>query len=171
MKLTDLFLADLEREVPASRRVLERIPDGRYDWRPHPKSMQMGYLSTLVATMPAWIDTMVNQDGLDFAPKDGSKYEARELRTSGDLVKALEEAVEKARAALKGTTDEHLMTSWKLLAGGHLISEIPRYIQIRDGALNHWAHHRGQLSVYLRLNDVPVPSIYGPTADEGLGPR
>ena len=111
---------------------------------------------------------MVNQDGLDFAPKDGPKYEAPELRTSRDLVQALEESVARARAALAGTTDAHLMTTWKLLAGGHLISEIPRHIQIRDGALNHWAHHRGQLSVYLRLNDVPVPSIYGPTADEGM---
>ena len=171
MKLTDLFLADLEREVPASRRVLERVPDGSYDWKPHPKSMQMGYLSTLVATMPSWIDSMVNQDELDFAPKGGSKYKAPELRTGSELVQALEESVAKARAALKGTTDEHLMTTWRLLAGGHVVAEIPRHIQIRDGVLNHWAHHRGQLTVYLRLNDVPVPSVYGPTADEALGPR
>jgi uncharacterized damage-inducible protein DinB len=171
MKLTDLFLADLEREVPASRRVLERVPDGSYDWKPHPKSMQMGYLSTLVATMPSWIDTMVNQDELDFAPKGGSTYKAPELRTDAQLVQALEESVEKARAALKGTTDEHLLTSWRLLAGGHVVAEMPRHIQIRDGVLNHWAHHRGQLTVYLRLNDVPVPSVYGPSADEGLGSR
>jgi uncharacterized damage-inducible protein DinB len=171
MKLTEIFLADLEREIPASRRVLERVPDGSYDWKPHPKSMQMGYLSTLVATMPSWIDSMVNQDELDFAPKGGSKYKAPELRTGGELVQALEESVAKARAALKGTTDEHLMTTWRLLAGGHVVAEIPRHIQIRDGVLNHWAHHRGQLTVYLRLNDVPVPSVYGPTADEGLGSR
>ena len=171
MKLTEIFLADLEREVPASRRVLERVPEGKYDWKPHAKSMPMGYLSTLVATMPSWIDTMVNQDELDFAPKGSSKYKAPELRTGSELVQALEESVAKARAALKGTTDEHLMTTWRLLAGGHVVAEIPRHIQIRDGVLTHWAHHRGQLTVYLRLNDVPVPSVYGPTADEGLGSR
>ena len=171
MKLTELFLADLEREVPASRRVLERVPEGSYEWKPHPKSMAMGYLATLVATMPSWIDAMVNQGELDFAPKGGSKYEAPELRTPRDLVQALEESAGKARAALAGTSDEHLVTNWKLLAGGHVITELPRHVNIRDGVLSHWAHHRGQLTVYLRLNDVPVPSVYGPTADEGLGPR
>ena len=171
MKLTDLFLADLEREVPASRRVLERVPDGSYEWKPHPKSMPMGYLATLVATMPSWIDTMITRDELDFAPKGGSKYEAPELRTPAALVQALEESVGKARAALAGTADPHLLTNWRLLAGGHVVAEMPRHIQIRDGVLNHWAHHRGQLTVYLRLSDVPVPSVYGPTADEPVGAR
>ena len=171
MKLTDLFLADLEREVPATRRVLERVPEGSYDWKPHPKSMPMGYLATLVATMPSWIDSMVTEDELDFAPKSGSEYKAPELRTPHGLVHALEESVEKARVALAGTTDAHLMTNWRLLAGGHVITELPRHVNIRDGVLSHWAHHRGQLTVYLRLNDVPVPSVYGPTADEGPGSR
>jgi uncharacterized damage-inducible protein DinB len=129
----------------------------------------MGYLSILVATMPSWIDTMVNHDELDFAPKGGSGYKPPEIRTAGEYVKALEDSVAKAKAALKGTTDEHLLTTWRLLAGGHVVSELPRHVNIRDGVLSHWAHHRGQLTVYLRLNDVPVPSVYGPTADEGLG--
>jgi uncharacterized damage-inducible protein DinB len=169
MKMKDLFLADLEREIPASRRVLERVPDGRFDWKPHPKSMPMGYLAILVATMPSWIDTMINQPSLDFAPKGGSGYEPPEIKTASEFVKALDDSVAKATAALKGTTDEHLMTTWKLMAGGHVVTELPRHINIRDGVLSHWAHHRGQLTVYLRLNDVPVPSVYGPTADEGLG--
>lgn len=169
MKLTEIFLADLEREVPATRRVLERVPEGSYDWKPHAKSMKMGYLSTLVATMPSWIDAMVNQEGLDFAPKGGSTYKPPELRTSRDLVQALEESVAKARAALKGTTDKHLLTTWKLMAGGHLVTELPRHVNIRDGVLSHWAHHRGQLTVYLRLTGASVPSVYGPSADEGLG--
>jgi len=131
--------------------------------------MPMGYLSMLVATMIGWIDTMVNQEGLDFAPKGGSAHKPPELRTSRDLVQALDGAVAKARAALSGTTDEHLMTTWKLFAAGRQVSEQPRHIAIREGVFNHLAHHRGQLTVYLRLNDAPVPSIYGPTADEPIG--
>jgi uncharacterized damage-inducible protein DinB len=169
MKLTELFLADLDREVPASRRVLERVPEGHYEWKPHEKSMKMGYLATLVATMPSWIDTMVHQPGLDFAPKGGSNYKPAELKTGADLVKALDDSAEKARAALRGTTDEHLKTNWKLMAGGHVVSDLPRHVNIRDGVLSHWAHHRGQLTVYLRLTGAKVPAVYGPTADEGLG--
>jgi uncharacterized damage-inducible protein DinB len=173
MKLTELYLDELDRESTLSRRALERVPEGRYDWKPHEKSMPMGYLSTLVATMLGWIDMMVNQEALDFAPKGGSGYKPQELRTTRELVQALDGAVAKARAALSGTTDEHLMTNWKLMAGGNLIVEQPRYLAIREGVFNHLAHHRGQLTVYLRLNDAPVPSIYGPTADEPLpgGPR
>jgi uncharacterized damage-inducible protein DinB len=167
MRLTDLFLDELERESAPTRRALERVPDGRYDWKPHDKSMTLGYLSTLVATMPGWIDMMVNQDQLDIAPRDGSGYKAPELRTSRELVQAFDGAVAKGRSALAATTDEHLMTWWKLLAAGRVTSDQPRYIAIRDGVFNHLAHHRGQLTVYLRLNDASVPAIYGPSADEG----
>ena len=169
MTLKEIFLADIEREVPASRRVLERVPEGKYEWKPHEKSMKFGYLATLVATMPYWIDTMVNQPELDFAPKGGSNYKPQELKTPQELVKALEDSVAKAQAALRGTTDAHLMTNWKLKAGGHLVSDLPRHVNIRDGVLSHWAHHRGQMTVYLRLLGASVPAVYGPTADEGLG--
>ncbi|HEY7573608.1 MAG TPA: DinB family protein [Thermoanaerobaculia bacterium] len=169
MKTTELLLAELERETPASRRALERVPEGRYDWKPHEKSMPFGYLATLVATMPGWIEMMVTQDQLDIAPKGGSGYKPQELRTSRDLVAALETSVARARAVLSGTTDAHLQTTWKLLAGGKVVSEQPRHLAISDGVLNHWVHHRGQLTVYLRLTGAPVPSIYGPTADEPVG--
>lgn len=168
MKLTDLYLAELEREAPASRLALERVPDGRFDWKPHEKSMPLGYLAALVATMPGWIETMVIRDELDIAPKDPSGYRPPELRTSRELVEAFDSAFAKGHAALRATNDEHLMNPWKLLAGGRLVQEQPRHLAIGDGVLNHWVHHRGQLTVYLRLNDVPVPSIYGPTADEKL---
>ena len=168
MKMTELFLDELDRESAITRRTLERVPEGRYEWRPHEKSMPMGYLTTLVAMMLGWIDSMINQEGLDFAPKGGWGDKPPALRTSADLVKALDEAVAKARAALRGTTDEHLMTKWKLMGGGRVITEQPRYLNIREGVFNHLAHHRGQLTVYLRLNGVPVPSIYGPTADEPM---
>ena len=167
MKLTELILADLERESPLTRKTLERVPDGRYDWKPHEKSMPMGYLGILVATMPGWIDMMVNQDQLDVAPKDaGSGYKRPELRGSRELVPAFDGATAKARAALEGTTDEHLMTTWKLLAGGRVVQEQPRHVAIREGVFLHLAHHRGQLTVYLRLTGAAVPSIYGPSADE-----
>lgn len=166
MKLTELFLAELEREHAPTRRTLERVPDSRYDWKPHDKSMSMGYLTTLIATIPGWIETMINQDQLDVAPKDGPKYKPAELRTAGELVQACDAAFEKARQALKATTDEHLMTTWKMLAGGKVVSEQPRHVAIRDAVLMHMAHHRGQLTVYLRLCGAMVPSVYGPSADD-----
>jgi uncharacterized damage-inducible protein DinB len=167
LKMTDLFLDELKQEAAGTRKVLERVPEGHYDWRPHPKSMGFGYMASLVATMPAWIEAMIKQDELDFAPKDGANgYKPTELRTAAELVAALDESVEKARAALAGTTDEHLQTTWKLKAAGYLVTELPRYSNIRIGVFNHWAHHRGQLTVYLRLNEAVVPSLYGPSADE-----
>jgi uncharacterized damage-inducible protein DinB len=165
MKMTELFLSELESESVGTRRVLEQVPEGRYEWRPHPKSMPLGYLAMLVATMPSWIDFMINRDELDFAPKDGG-FKQPELRTSRELVAAFDESAAKARAALESTTDEHLMTKWKLYAGGHLVTENPRYTNIRLGVFNHLAHHRGQLTVYLRLNEALVPALYGPSADE-----
>ena len=163
-KLTDIFLADLEREARGTRRALERVPDGRADWQPHPKSMSLGRLATLVSGMPGWIDMMINLDELDMAPKENSPRPP-ELTTSAELVAAHESALAKARESLSRTTDEHLMTNWKLLVKGNVVLESPRHIMIRD-TMGHLAHHRGQLTVFLRLLDVPVPAIYGPSADD-----
>ena len=162
MKMTDLFLAELEREAAATRRTLERVPEGRYDWKPHEKSMKLGYLAELVARLPSWPVFMINQDELEL-----TTYKAEPLRTSSELVQALDQGIAESREALANTTDEHLLKSWRMLVGGNVVSEQPRHIALRDGVFNHLAHHRGQLTVYLRLNDVPVPSIYGPSADEG----
>jgi uncharacterized damage-inducible protein DinB len=167
VKMTDLFLADLEREAASTRRALERVPEGRDDWKPHEKSMSLGYLATLVATILGWIDMMVNRDQLDMAPKDAPKFRPKELKTNSELLAALDESVAKARKALENTTDEHLLTAWKFVVGGHVASENPRHIMIRDAVFSHLAHHRGQLTVYLRLNGAAVPAIYGPSADEG----
>jgi uncharacterized damage-inducible protein DinB len=129
--------------------------------------MTLGYLAHLVATMPSWIVTMVNQDELDMKPPDGSTNGRQELRTSRQLVEAFDTNVANALGALTNTTDEHLMTPWRLVAAGRVVSEQPRHIMLRDGVFNHLAHHRGQLTVYLRLNGAVVPAIYGPSADEG----
>ena len=166
LKMTDLFLDELKAEAKGTRRALEQVPEGHNDWRPHPKSMPFGYLASLVATMPRWIDFMINRDELDFAPVGVNENRPPEMRTAAELVAWFDESVEKARAALAGTTDEHLLTTWKLKAGGYLVTEEPRYINIRNGVFNHLAHHRGQLTVYLRLNEAMVPALYGPSADE-----
>ena len=165
MKLTEFFLTELDREVERTRRVLEQVPEGKYQWKPHDKSMIFGYLADMVATMPSWLAMAVNRDELDVAPTDGSTMKQEPKETSAALVSALDKSAADARAALKKTTDEHLMTSWRLLAGGKVVMETPRHEVIQD-TINHWSHHRGQMTVYLRLLGAKVPSVYGPSADD-----
>lgn len=164
MKITDLLIAELEREAVGTRKALERVPEGKDDWKPHEKSMPLGYLSALVATMPGWIEAIVKQDALDLAAP--GEYRTEAAKSNRELLEDFDKAMDRAREALSSTTDEHLMTPWQLKVQGQVVAEDSRYVMIRDSALNHLAHHRGQLTVYLRLNDVPVPSLYGPTADE-----
>lgn len=165
MKWTEFFAAQLEREAPISKRVLDHVPEGRPDWKPHEKSMPLGYLSQLVATMPGWITMSLLQDELDLKPAGGGGYKPPATDTKARLLAVHEELVAKAQAALRSTTDAHLATPWKLLVGGRVVSEQPRHVVVAD-TFTHLAHHRGQLTVYLRLLGVPVPSVYGPTADD-----
>ena len=165
MKLTEFFAAQLEREAALSKKALQRVPDGKADWKPHEKSMPLGYLSTLVACMPDWIAMTIDRDELDLKPPSGQGYKPPATDTNAKLLAAHDECVGRGIAALRKTTDEFLATPWKLLVGGQVVMEDPRYKVIAD-TFTHLAHHRGQLTVYLRLNDVAVPSIYGPTADD-----
>lgn len=165
MKLTEFFVAALDREVERSGRALAEVPDGKYQWKPHDRSMIFGYLADMVATMPSWLAMAIQRDELDIAPKDGSTMKQEPKETSAALLKALEKSAADARAAIESTTDDHLLTSWRLLAGGKVVMETPRYVVIQD-TLNHWAHHRGQMTVYLRLMGAKVPAIYGPSADD-----
>ena len=160
--LTDRLLAELESEAAITRRVLERVPEGKNDWKPHEKSMPMGRLAGLVANMPGWIAMMLTQDEFDVA----AGPPPAPIKTNQDLLVAFDANVARSKDALKKTNDAHLETKWRMLARGHVVSETSRYENLRSGVLNHLAHHRGQLTVYLRLHDVPIPSIYGPTADE-----
>src|SRR5882672_2429242 len=120
MKVTEFLLAELDREVERSRRALEQVPEGKYDWKPHEKSMIFGYLASMVATIPSWIATEINQDELDVAPTDGGKMKQKRMDRSDELLQALEKAAADARSAFKKTTDEHLMTNWRLLARGQV---------------------------------------------------
>lgn len=165
MKLTEFFAAQLDREMPISRRVLGKVPEGRPDWKPHERSMPLGYLATLVATMPSWVAMTIRQDELDLNPPGGGGYQAPEWKTTADLLALLDDAERQAREALRETNDAFLATPWKLLVAGNVVLENPRHVVIAD-TLTHLAHHRGQLTVYLRLNDAPVPSVYGPSADD-----
>jgi len=165
MKMSDFFLAQIEREAVGSSRALERVPEGRPDWKPHDKSMPLGYLSNLVATMPSWIAMAILQDELDLAPPGGSTYKPPATSTTRELLQAHDASLAKAREALRKTTEEHLSTPWRLLVAGKVVMENPRNVVIAD-TFTHLAHHRGQLTVYLRLLGAPVPAIYGPSADE-----
>jgi len=164
MTLTQLFLAELDREAPRTRRALENVPRGRDDWKPHPKSMPLARLATLVATMPSWITLIIEQDELNLTPEAGQgQYQQPAMEM---LLDVLDKHVAKARETLTRTSDDVLLTTnWKLLAGGQVVMDQPRHIVLRD-TLNHLAHHRGQLTVYLRLTDQAVPAIYGPSADD-----
>jgi uncharacterized damage-inducible protein DinB len=165
MKLTEFLRSELDREVERSRKALAEVPEGKYDWKPHEKSMMFGYLVNMVATIPMWVTMQIDQPELDVAPAEGSKMEQKRLDTSEALIEALDKAAAGARSSFEKTTDEHLMTSWRLLARGNVVMEAPRYEMIQD-TINHWAHHRGQMTVYLRLMGAKVPAIYGPSADD-----
>jgi uncharacterized damage-inducible protein DinB len=163
MNLTQLFLDELDREAPRTRRAVERVPSGRDDWKPHSKSMPLGRLAGLVASMPSWVTLIIQQDELDLTPPGGGQYQQP---STDQLAVTLDQHVAKARESLLTTNDQFLLTTnWRLKAGGHVVMDQPRHVVLRD-TLNHLAHHRGQLTVYLRLLDQPVPAIYGPSADD-----
>jgi uncharacterized damage-inducible protein DinB len=164
MDLTSLFLDELNRESARTRRTLEQVPTGRDDWRPHPKSMPLARLAGLVASMPSWVSLIIDQDELDLTPPPGQgQYQQP---ATDQLVHTLDTVTAKARESLSKTSDGYLTTTnWRLRAGGQVVMDQPRHIVLRD-TFNHLAHHRGQLTVYLRLNDRTVPAIYGPSADD-----
>ena len=143
MRLTEILLAELKREVPRSRKALEQVPGDKYDWKPHERSMPFGYLIAMVATMPSWVAMQVTRPDLDIAPVDGPKVQMEPMKTSAELIAQLDKTSAKARAALEATTDEHLMTNWQLKVRGNVVMEAPRFEMIQD-SINHWVHHRGQ---------------------------
>jgi uncharacterized damage-inducible protein DinB len=165
MLLKKYFLEQLEREAVASRKAIEQIPEGQSTWKPHQRSMELGYLASLVATMPGWPAFMIERDELDLNDPDGASFRTQPVDCREQLLSMLDQGLNCSRNALLNTTEAHLMSPWRLTMGDQVLTEGPRYSMIADGALSHLAHHRGQLTVYLRLNEARVPAIYGPSAD------
>lgn len=154
------FLNELESEVRATRRCLEAIPENLYGWKPHEKSMNMGYLTLLVADIPRWVTYIIEKGEIDFATYDQFK-----LSTSKALLEQFDANIEGARHALKRVPNDELANPFSLKNNGQLLYSTSKKDSIQS-TINHWVHHRGQLTVYMRLNDIPVPSIYGPSADD-----
>lgn len=163
-RLATAFLAELENEAKVTRTVLERIPADKFNWKPHEKSMTFGRLASHVAEMFGWTKETLKSDVLDFATMDYTPFEPK---TTEDLLAFFDKHIASAKAILAETSDETFLTNWTMRNGETEYFTMPKVAVQRSFVMNHIIHHRGQLSVYLRLNDIPVPSIYGPSADEG----
>jgi uncharacterized damage-inducible protein DinB len=166
MILKNYFLAQLDREAESTRKAIERVPDGHNNFKPHERSMEFGYLAALVAGMLGWIALMIDRDELNLDAADSEGFRPKTPNGKADLLASLDAAVATARRALHSTTDEHLATPWAFKIDGKAVSQNARSIMISDAVFSHLAHHRGQLTVYLRLLESKVPAIYGPSADE-----
>lgn len=162
MKIADVLIAELEQEAHATRRVLERVPQAKLSWKPHAKSMSLGQLALHVATIPGNVAALVANDTVPEPPQ----FVQPEAATTAELVPALEASIEQARSIVAGFDDARMNATWRLLYQGNELMALPRAAMLRMIMLNHWYHHRGQLLVYLRMHDVALPSVYGPTADE-----
>jgi uncharacterized damage-inducible protein DinB len=164
MSIAQSLLPEFDAEMATTRRCLERVPEDRLDFKPDPKSMSLGRLAGHVAEMPSWGSITINTDELNFASGD---FKPMEMTSKAQVLEAFDKIVAESRAALVSASDEHLMKSWSLKNGDMTLVTMPRVAVLRTFVMNHTIHHRGQLSVYLRLAGVMVPSIYGPSADEG----
>jgi uncharacterized damage-inducible protein DinB len=165
MRIIDSVLMELDQEAAITRRVLERVPGDRLTWKPHPKSMSLGQLALHVATIPGEVAGMLVTNQIEMTPSDFESIPAPP-ETSAAIMKAHDESLTKAKEILNGLDDIAVMATWSLKVGSAVAFSAPKASIVRSIVLNHWYHHRGQLSVYLRLLEVPVPSIYGPSADE-----
>lgn len=168
MAIRDSFLSEFGHEMATARKTLERVPEGKSDWVPHPRSMKMGRLAGHIAELPGLVTAALGRESLDFRPPGAPPRVPYVMTTREELLQSFDKNVSAASAAIAGASDEDLMKTFTLSAGGKVIFSLPRLTALRSFVLNHVIHHRGQLSVYLRLNDVAVPSIYGPSADEPL---
>ncbi len=165
MSIAESLLPEFDHEMGVTRQLLESVPDGSADWKPHQKSMSLGSLAVHLATIPTWGGLTMTQTEVDENPPGGQAYTLPTFESTAGAVKNFDEAVKTARAAIAAASDGEMMVTWTLKHGGQDIFSMPRVGVLRRLVMNHLIHHRGQLSVYLRLQDVPLPSIYGPTAD------
>ena len=166
--IKDALLPEFDQEMANTRKTLERVPEDKFTWKPHPKSFSMISLATHIANMTGWtVDTMT-KEAFDISPPGAPPYKEEPAASRAQLLEKFDNNVKSARAALAAANDEAFLKNWSLQAAGNTLFTMPRIACIRTFVMNHVIHHRAQLGVYLRLNDVPVPSIYGPSADEGM---
>lgn len=166
--IVELMIKEYDTEMEGTRRALAQAPEGKNSWKPHPKSMELGYLAALVATMPSWIVSIVQDPSLDLAAGGAPKG----FGSNKELLAAFEQAKSAGRKALEGTNDNHLLTTrWQLKMKDQVLQDTPRYDAIRISVINHLCHHRAQLGIYSRLNEGKVPGLYGPSADEPWGAK
>lgn len=168
MSFKEALLTEFDAEMATTRKTLERVPDSKMEWRPHAKSFDMRALASHIANAPVWAVGTMNQDSFDVAPKDGEPFTTPQAKSTKELVEMFDANVAAARAAISSAGDDQFSKPWSLMGGGQTYFTKPRTAVLRTFIMNHIIHHRAQLGVYLRLNDVPVPSTYGPSADEGV---
>jgi uncharacterized damage-inducible protein DinB len=166
MAINQAFLGEFDHEMANARKSIERVPDEKFDWKPHTKSMTMGGLAGHIAMIPSWAKMTLETPQFDVNPPGGQQMQPPQLKTRTEILAFFDKAVPEARAAIAGASDETMMQPWALLSGGKTVFSMPRVAVLRSMIMNHMVHHRAQLGVYLRLNDLPVPAIYGPSADE-----
>lgn len=166
MTLGQSLLPEFEQEMQNTRKVLERCPDEKWNWKPHEKSGTVGWLACHVANMVSWLPYTIQTEELDYAPVGGPSYQPPKITNRKEALAEFDKNVADARTALQTVSDAEMMKTWRLLAGGHEIFAMPRIAAIRGMVLNHHIHHRAQLTVYFRLLNVAVPGLYGPSADE-----
>ncbi|HWA94656.1 MAG TPA: DinB family protein [Terracidiphilus sp.] len=166
MQLTEYFLAQLDREAALTRKAIERVPEGKGGFKPHERSMELGMLATLTARMPGWIASIVELDSLDLDAPESEKFRTKAVAAKAEMLALLDDGVAEARRALSATSEEHLEKKWAFKMRGMTMTEKPRKEMISDSVFSHLAHHRGQLTVYLRLLESSVPALFGPSADE-----
>jgi uncharacterized damage-inducible protein DinB len=166
MPLSQFILPEYDQEMANTRKVLERVPEDRLAFKPHPKSFDLRSLATHVAQIPEWGVETLTKESIDIAPPGAPPYQPPQFANRQEMLDRFDAAVKKTRAAIEAASDESLVEPWSLLSGGNVLFTMPRGAVLRSMILNHLIHHRAQLTVYLRLNDVPVPGMYGPSADD-----
>ena len=166
MRISDALLPEFDQEVANTRKCLERIPDNKLDYKPHPKSFDMRSLATHIATMLGWGTTTMTSDNFDYAPEGAPPYVPPTVKNNAELLALFDQGAKEFRAALAKAENDAMMAPWSLLGGGKVMFTMPRAGVIRGMIFNHIVHHRGQLTVYMRMCDIPLPALYGPTADE-----
>lgn len=166
MNYADTILPEFDQEMANTRKVLERIPEDKLDWKPHPKSNTIGWNANHLAEMAGWVEGTLTQTEWELAPEGGKRYESPKLTNRQEILDLFDKNVVEARQAFTAVKDEAMGETWSLLEGGKALFTMPRAAVIRGFVLNHAVHHRAILCVYLRLNDIPVPGMYGPSGDD-----